>query len=154
MFKLPRPVLPKRFPRGPHHTSAALHVFPLLRESAGLENDAILEKLQTTEGGLTDVEARRRYLEYGPNVVARDELHPRFHLLLKACLNPLVILLLVLAGSSLLTGDRQAAVLMLLMVVLGVALRFIQEMRANTAAAKLRAMISVKATVLRDNAAA
>ena len=39
---------------------------------------------------------------------------------------------------------------MLLMVVLGVVLRFVQEARADSAAAKLRAMISVKATVLRD----
>ena len=36
------------------------------------------------------------------------------------------------------------------MVVLGVALRFIQESRADGAAAKLKAMISVTATVVRD----
>ena len=39
---------------------------------------------------------------------------------------------------------------MLVMVVLGVALRFIQESRADNAAAKLKAMISVTATVVRD----
>ena len=39
---------------------------------------------------------------------------------------------------------------MLVMVVLGVALRFIQESRADDAAAKLKAMISVTATVVRD----
>ena len=36
------------------------------------------------------------------------------------------------------------------MVILGVVLRFVQEARADSAAAKLRAMISVHATVLRD----
>ena len=39
---------------------------------------------------------------------------------------------------------------MLCMVVLGVALRFIQESKADDAAAKLKAMISVTATVVRD----
>ena len=39
---------------------------------------------------------------------------------------------------------------MLVMVVLGVGLRFLQESRADTAAAKLKAMISVTATVVRD----
>ena len=39
---------------------------------------------------------------------------------------------------------------MLAMVVLGVGLRFIQELRAGNAADKLKAMISVTATVLRD----
>ena len=39
---------------------------------------------------------------------------------------------------------------MLVMVVLGVSLRFVQETRADNAAAKLKAMIKVTATVLRD----
>ena len=42
---------------------------------------------------------------------------------------------------------------MLSMVVLGVALRFVQEARADDAAAKLKAMISVTATVVRDGQA-
>ena len=88
--------------------------------------------------------------EYGPNVVAREERHPHIRLLGKALINPLVILLLVLAASSFLTGDFRAGSVMLLMVVLGVVLRFVQEARADSAAAKLRAMISVHATVLRD----
>ena len=75
---------------------------------------------------------------------------PRIQLLGKALINPLVILLLVLAASSFLTGDFRAGSVMLLMVILGVVLRFVQEARADSAAAKLRAMISVHATVLRD----
>ena len=42
---------------------------------------------------------------------------------------------------------------MLIMVVLGVVLRFVQEARADDAAAKLKAMISVTATVVRGGAA-
>ncbi len=61
-----------------------------------------------------------------------------------------MILLLLLAAVSLVTDDLGGAIVMLSMVVLGVALRFVQEARADTAAAKLKAMISVTATVLRD----
>jgi len=39
---------------------------------------------------------------------------------------------------------------MLLMVILGLALRFVQETRADAAAAKLKAMISVTAAVVRS----
>ena len=42
---------------------------------------------------------------------------------------------------------------MLLMVVLGVSLRFVQETKADNAAAKLKAMINVTATVVRDGQA-
>src|SRR5262249_27140888 len=55
-----------------------------------------------------------------------------------------------LAIVSLATGDVRAATVMALMVLLGVGLRFIQESRADKAAAKLRAMIRVTATALRD----
>ncbi|HZZ78404.1 MAG TPA: magnesium-translocating P-type ATPase, partial [Gemmataceae bacterium] len=70
---------------------------------------------------------------------------------IKAILNPVVILLLVLATVSyFLMDDTRAASVMLGMVVLGVSLRFYQEARADTAAAKLKEMIRVTATVVRD----
>lgn len=150
MPTLPTSVLPRRFPHGPHKPSAGIQVSRLLLEAAGSEAEAVLQKLHTSKDGLTGEEAERRLQEYGPNVVAREERHPRMHLLGKALINPLVILLLVLAASSFLTRDFRAGGVMLLMVVLGVVLRFVQEARADTAAAKLRAMIRVHATVLRD----
>src|SRR5579871_1286943 len=150
---LPTSVLPKRIPHGPHKLSSAIQVSPLLLEAAGSEAEAVLEKLRTSKGGLSAAEAERRLQEYGPNVVAREDRHPRIHLLGKALINPLVILLFVLATSSFLTGDFRAASVILLMVILGVVLRFVQEARADSAAAKLRAMISVHATVLRDGRA-
>ena len=147
---LPIPVLPKRILSGTHKASPAIQVSPRLLEASGSECDAVLRTLQTSKTGLSSVDAERRLLEYGPNVVARDERHPHFQLLGRALANPLVLLLLVLAASSFVTGDFRAGGVMLLMVVLGVVLRFVQESRADTAAARLRAMISVKATVLRD----
>src|SRR5580765_3954259 len=153
MPTLPTAVLPKRIPHGPHKPATAIHVSPLLIEAAGSECEAVLQKLQTAKGGLSSVEAERRLREYGTNVVAREERHPRIHLLGKALINPLVILLLALAAFSFVTGDYRAGGVMLVMVTLGVVLRFVQEARADSAAAKLRAMISVHATVLRDGQA-
>ena len=64
--------------------------------------------------------------------------------------DPLVILLAILSTISFATGDARAGTVMALMVVLSVALRFVQEARADAAAAKLKAMIHVTATVVRD----
>ena len=66
-------------------------------------------------------------------------------LLWHAVINPLVLLLAVLATISFSTGDIRAGIVMSLMIVLGVGLRLIQERRADTTAAKLKAMISVTA---------
>ena len=55
--------------------------------------------------------------------------------------NPLVLLLTALGVLSFLTGDLRATVVIFVMVVLGVVLRFFQEMRADNAAEKLKAMV-------------
>src|SRR5690349_2218644 len=108
MPNLPTSVLPKRIPHGLHKPSMAIQVSPLLLDAAAREPDEVLEQLHTSKHGLSTEEAARRLQEYGPNVVAREARHSHLRLLGKALLNPLVILLLVLAASSFLTGDFRA----------------------------------------------
>jgi len=147
---LPAGVLAKKVPQRP---GAGIRVSPLLLETAASEAEEVYQKLQTSSTGLAQEEALRRLEEHGPNVVAQEHRYGRLRLLGKACINPLVVLLLVLAAVAFLTGDPRAGTVMSLMVVLGVGLRFVQEARADAAAAKLKAMISVTATVLRDGQA-
>ena len=70
--------------------------------------------------------------------------------LLSNVANPLVLLLSALGVLSFLTGDMRATIVIFVMVVLGVVLRFFQEMRADNAAEKLKAMVSNTATLVRD----
>ena len=49
------------------------------------------------KAGLSEEEAARRLEQYGPNVVAQEQRYRRLRLLGQACVNPLVILLLLLA---------------------------------------------------------
>src|SRR5256712_1003774 len=142
-------MLPRNLRRAPNHVSSSITVAPLLAELAEAEPVVVLERLGSSYDGVSEEEAARRLDRYGPNVVASDERHTRLRLLLRACLNPLVLLLAVLAAISLATGDVRAAAVMAVMIVLGVSLRFAQEARADAAAEKLRAMIRVTATVLR-----
>ena len=134
----PTSVLPKRIPHPPHKPPPTIQASPLILEAAECEPAEVLQKLRTSKDGLSGIEAEQRLQEYGPNVVAREERHPRIQLLAKALINPLVVLLLVLATSALLTRDFRSGGVILLMVILGVVLRFVQEARADTAAAKLR----------------
>jgi len=142
-------VLPKRFGSG-RRLAHANGLSALLLEAAHAEATEAVESVRTRPMGLTQEEADSRLEQYGPNAVAKDEGHGRLALLGKALVNPLVVLLSLLATVSLLTGDARAAFVMGLMIVLGVSLRFVQEARADSAAKKLRAMIKVTATVMRD----
>src|SRR5580693_10526272 len=118
MPKLPSAVLPKR-PFAPHpHERAAIRVSPVLVESAGIEPDAVYARLGTRAGGLTVEEASARLAEHGPNILARDQRPSLGMLLWRAVLNPLVILLGVLATVSLSTGDARSAVMMVCMIAL------------------------------------
>jgi Mg2+-importing ATPase len=110
----------------------------------------VLSTLETRMDGLSKAEAEARLEKYGPNEVAQEKQHGWLWRLALATRNPLVILLSVLALVSWLTDDPGSAVVMLVMVVLGVSLRFVQEWRADSAAAKLKAMITVTATVIRE----
>jgi Mg2+-importing ATPase len=132
---------------------APIRVSPLLIDAAHLDTQAAVDKLQGTRQGLSQQQAEHRLEENGPNVVAQEKHHTWIGLLGRALINPLVILLLILATISLLTGDIKAAIVMSSMVVLGVALRFVQESKADSAATRLKSMISVTATVIRDGQA-
>jgi Mg2+-importing ATPase len=124
-----------------------------LLKAAASEPEEVYCQFRTAPGGLTDAEVLRRRQEYGPNTVVAEARYRRLVLLGKALLNPLVVLLLLLAVVSFLTGDNRAGIVMLIMVLLGVVLRFVQEARADATAAKLKAMIRVTATVVRDGQA-
>ena len=126
----------------------------LLRDAATHETAEILQRLNTSANGLSEAEAAERLEIFGPNEVAHERRHEWLHRLWVAVRNPLVILLTVLAIVTFATAesssDYAGGVVMLVMVILGVSLRFVQETRAGNAAAKLKAMIKVTATVVRD----
>lgn len=146
-------ILPKLLRLRPVNGVAGIRVSPLLVETAHIPVEEALAKLESTRTGLSQEQVSQRLEQHGPNVVAQEKHHTRRGLLARAMINPLVILLLILATVSLLTGDLKAAIVMSAMVVLGVVLRFVQESKADAAAAKLKAMISVTATAIRDGQA-
>jgi len=136
-----------------HRTPVAVDIAKALEQAPAMPAHDLLTLLATSECGLDEQEAANRLSQFGPNEVAREKHYTWLHRLYTASRNPLVILLMVLAGLSFATGDFRAGTVMLLMVVLGLSLRFVQESRADAAAAKLRAMISVTATVSRGSEA-
>lgn len=143
-------ILPKHLFTAIRREKPKIAVSPILVESAALDAAGVLARLATRPEGLTAEEAAARLAEHGPNVLAKDQRPGIGKLLWHAAINPLVILLAVLATVSFATGDARAGIVMSLMIALGVGLKLIQEAKADSAAAKLKAMISVTATVIRD----
>ena len=119
-------------------------------EKARAGTDAVLKELGSQPGGLSEAEAGSRLKQFGTNEIAREKRQSALMRLLSNIKNPLVLLLTALGVLSYLTGDHRATVVIFVMVMLGVVLRFFQEMRADHAAEKLQAMVSNTATLVRD----
>ncbi|MDE3221091.1 MAG: HAD-IC family P-type ATPase, partial [Nitrospirota bacterium] len=120
-----------------------------LLESARADTDTVLKGLGSQLSGLSKREAHSRLKQFGTNEIAREKRQSALMRLLSNIKNPLVLLLVTLGVLSFLTGDQRATVVIFVMVVLGVVLRFFQEMRADRAAEKLQAMVSNTATLVR-----
>jgi Mg2+-importing ATPase len=129
-------------------TGVKIRVSQRLIDSARQSPAELYLALESGPSGLTGEEVEDRRRRYGPNEVAREKKRSLPGRLWENVKNPLVILLIVLGLISLLTGDMRAAVVIGVMVVLGVVLRFFQELRADNAAERLRAMVKTTATVL------
>jgi Mg2+-importing ATPase len=130
-----------------------IRVAPAVLEAARKDEAALFGDLRTSLTGLTETEAGNRARTEGPNEIAQERRQGWPIRLLRIMRNPLVILLTILSAVSFSTGDARAGYMMALMVCLSVGLRFIQEARAGAAAEKLKAMIHVTATVVRDGIA-
>src|SRR5574337_420858 len=126
------------------------HYSVQLLEMARADTDTVLKELGSQLGGLSEAEADLRLKQSGPNEIAREKRQSPLMRVLDNVKNPLVLLLTALGVLSYLTGDLRATVVIVVMVLLGVVLRFYQEMRADHAAEKLEAMVSNTTTLVRD----
>jgi P-type Mg2+ transporter len=147
------PPLPAETPSSKHANGKGVQVSPAVLEAARKSGEELFRDLRTDPNGLTQVEAEERSRTTGPNEIAQEKAAGWPIRLLRIVRNPLVILLAILSSVSFATGDIRAGTVMAMMVALSVSLRFWQEARADAAAAKLKAMIHVTATVIRDGTA-
>src|SRR5665213_475133 len=153
-LKLAEPQVPAIEPSTPPKTkNESIRVSPAVIEAARKDEEQLLRDLRTSAAGLTQDEAAERSRTAGPNEVAQEKKQSWLLRILKIIRNPLVILLTTLSAISFVTGDERAGFVMAIMVALSVGLRFWQEARADAAAEKLKAMIHVTATAIRDGVA-
>jgi Mg2+-importing ATPase len=130
--------------------SASLQKQPL-SDFAGCSAQALFEKFATSVNGLSHHDAERRLEEYGFNEPAHKEKRTIAFKIFSKFLNPLVIVLLIIAGFSLFFGELVSAILVISMAIMSVMLSFVQEHRAGREAEKLSEMVRATATVYRNS---
>ena len=105
---------------------------------------------ETSPTGLTQVEAKRRLAQFGPNEPAPTKrTAPLFQLLILLA-NPLAIILLAASVISAALGEVINASIIITMVLFSSALNFIQTYRSQKAVDSIRKEVAPTANVLRD----
>ena len=117
--------------------------------ASAMDEETLLDRLNSAPEGLNAAEAEARLALVGPNIVAQNGRPSLLGELWGRAKNPLNALLLGLAAASYFLGDANAALVIAAIVTLAVAMAFVQEHRSNDAAAKLRDVVKTMASVKR-----
>jgi Mg2+-importing ATPase len=100
--------------------------------------------------GLTSQEARRLLDQIGPNEPAPARRSSPVIQILVLFANPLAIILIIASIVSAFVGEPLNAIIIIAMVVLSVAINFVQTYRSEQAVTRLRRQVAPTATVMRD----
>jgi len=113
-------------------------------------SEDLLRALGSTSDGLSSAEASLRLTQIGANLLGAKEKATALRLFLNQFKSPIVLILIFATVVSAVTQDWVDALIILAIVLGSALLSFFQEYGANNAAEKLRAQVTIKASVLRD----
>lgn len=110
----------------------------------------VLQKLGTSESGLTSVEARQRLEQYGPNKLVEEEKISKLKILLHQFTSPLIYILLIAGVVTILLKEYIDSGVIFAVVILNAIIGYIQEYKAEESVRALKKMLVPKARVIRD----
>lgn len=115
------------------------------------ETHEVLDALQTTrEKGLTDSGVERSREKHGANVIAEEKPKSIFRVFLEQFADLLVVILIVASVISMLTGNAESAIVILVVITMNAILGTAQHVKAQKSLASLKAMSSPSARVIRN----
>lgn len=113
----------------------------------------LLRDLRSTPDGLTEREAARRLVVYGPNALRRRAARRWWRALLGQFTHPLALLLGVATALAALSGSTLIAAAIAFVIVVNAGFAFVQERQAERAVELLAQYLPQHATVVRDGIA-
>ena len=119
--------------------------------------DEVLSELSSNEeSGLSTAEASSRLSEYGPNELDREEKTPLWKRFFEQMADPMVIMLIVAAVISAVTGMVQGepewadVIIIMVVVIINSVLGVVQEAKSEQALEALQEMSAAQSKVMRD----
>ena len=110
----------------------------------------IFHRLGASENGLSDVEAKNRLSQYGPNKLAEEEKISKLKILFHQFTSPLIYILLIAGAVTILLNEYIDSGVIFSVVILNAIIGFIQEYKAEESVRALKKMVVPKAKVIRN----
>ena len=115
-----------------------------------MEQDRVLEDLASTRNGLSPEEAGRRLKQYGRNALQEGKRQSLLQVFASQFKDLLVVILIVAAVISMLSGSVESTVVIFAVLVLNAVLGTVQHRKAEQSLESLKSLSSPSARVLRD----
>jgi Ca2+-transporting ATPase len=121
------------------------------KEWHSLDSEKVIQRLDSSEKGLSEEEAQKRLGKFGPNELRKEKGKSPWSIFFEQFKDFLILLLLAATLVSLLIGEIFDAVAIMAIVVMAAFLGFLQEYRAERALEALKKMAAPLATALRGS---
>jgi calcium-translocating P-type ATPase len=136
--------------RGVEHADPAVAGDGAERIEPTEQVDLLMRDLRSSPLGLSEAEARRRLIQYGPNALRRRGGVKWPGELAHQLTHPLALLLWLAAALSFAVGSQTVAIAVLLVIALNAVFALIQEMQAERAVEALARFLPQQVRALRD----
>lgn len=127
-----------------------------MKEYLASAEDVLKEQSTSADAGLSTAEAQTRQAKFGPNKLKEEEKTPLWIRFFQQMADPMVIMLIVAAVISAVTGMIQGesewadVIIIMAVVIINSALGVIQEAKSEEALAALQEMSAAQSKVIRD----
>lgn len=115
-----------------------------------IENEEVFKLLKTSSDGLDNIEARERLASFGPNKLPEKHKINIWKIIVSQLINPLIFILIAAAIASILIGEGEDAIFILLVILINTAIGAYQEFNAEKSAASLHQLLRIRSKVKRD----
>lgn len=114
-----------------------------------MDEDEVIEKLQSSPYGLDEVEAKNRLEQFGKNELREKKSDSTLKIFLESFKDPMVMILIVAVIIQLVTGSIMESLIIFLVLILNAVLGTVQTKKAESSINSLKQMSVPNAKVLR-----
>lgn len=113
--------------------------------------DTIIQELESSKMGLTELQVQERTLKYGKNQLQEEQKDSTLKIMLKQFEDFLVIILIIAAVISGVLGDIESAVVILVVITINAILGTVQTLKARASLESLKSLSMPSIKVLRNH---